>query len=810
MLTGAAIITLDLAGRIVSINKEFRQLTGYSSKDLEGVSAKILRTPLQSDAFLSGVWKTVSAGRVWCGRLRNQRKDGSTYWSRCTISPDKWENGLHHGYRVAQVQVGDGEARAGDDEAGRGGCAGETRGPEYGSLFRRSPDPQLVFESGVVVECNEAAARLLGRAGRDELLGLGIVELSPARQPAGVSSAEASSDLLSRCLTEESFRCRWAFVTPADELVFVELTLVALPSRTSCCCQLHARLRPTGVEPRERGLLIGTYDERDVALSLTSDGVLTIDNEGLVMSENRAALRLLGYTGAELRGTALRELLVLQTVDERRVVYPWEGEGIDDSPRRCGEFVLVPHEGEERFVELSCAPLVDATRRRGGQVVVLQDITSTRVMAQQLTWQASHDALTGLQNRREFRARLEALVHGTSGGAGEHALLYFDVDQFKLVNDTCGHAAGDALIVQISALLRDCLEDEDLLARLGGDEFGIILTDCPLPEARLVGKQLLDALRGFRFAWEDKLFRVSASIGLTPITSACRDAATALSSADLACHMAKEKGRNRVWVHDGDAESRRRRGEMQWIHRIEKALSEERLCLYYQDIQATHDVETLGPRVEVLVRLKGEDGQLVQPMAFIPPAERYQVMNRIDRWVVDRTFAWIAQRRAAGRPLPIFDINISGQSLGQELFLDFVIERLARYALPPDRLCFEVTETVAVSNVVMARTFIDELVGRGCEFALDDFGRGMSSFTYLKHLPVNILKIDGSFVKNMRADPLDRAMVESVNHIGHMMGMQTIAEFVGDPETAALLTKIGVDWVQGFGIHHPAPLSEMP
>ncbi|MCA9713939.1 MAG: EAL domain-containing protein [Myxococcales bacterium] len=797
-------MTLDLAGRILSVNQEFRRMTGYTDRDLLGESAKTLRHPSIEDAFFADVWRTVSAGRVWCGRLKGRRKDGSPIWTRCAISPDNWQGGLHHGYRVAQVPV--------SEDCEPRGCAGgvaEEQRDELGALFRRSPEPQLVFESGVVVDCNDAAVALLGRASQSELIGRSIVELSPSRQPAGVSSAEASSVMLSRCLTEETFRCRWAFVSPGSEPVFVELVLLTLPA-VGACCRLHARLQPTGAEPRARGLLLGTYDERDVALSLTSDGVLTLDDEGRVMSENRAALRLLGCSSEEIRGAPLRELLVLQTIDARRVACPWEGDGIDDTARRCGEYVLLSSEGEERFVELSCAPLVDASRSRRGQVVVLHDITSTRVMAQQLTWQASHDALTGLQNRREFRARLEALVHGATQSGREHALLYFDVDQFKLINDTCGHAAGDALIVQISGLLRDCLQSEDLLARLGGDEFGIILGDCPLAEARLVAKQLLGALRGFRFAWEDKLFRVSASIGLSPITSATRDAATALSSADLACHMAKEKGRNRLWVHDGDAESRRRRGEMQWIHRIEKALSEERLCLYYQEIQSTRDGAGPGARVEVLVRLNGEDGQLVQPMAFIPPAERYQVMNRIDRWVIDRTFAWIAQRRAAGRALPVFDINISGQSLGQELFLDFVIERLARYRLPPDRLCFEVTETVAVSNVVMARTFIDELVGRGCEFALDDFGRGMSSFTYLKHLPVNILKIDGSFVKNMREDPLDRAMVESVNHIGHMMGMQTIAEFVGDHETAAALAKIGVDWVQGFGIHRPAPLSEMP
>jgi Amt family ammonium transporter len=379
-----------------------------------------------------------------------------------------------------------------------------------------------------------------------------------------------------------------------------------------------------------------------------------------------------------------------------------------------------------------------------------------------------------------------------------------------LVNDTCGHAAGDALIVQISGLLRGRMRDADLLARLGGDEFGVLLIDCPLPEARLVGKQLLDVIRGFRFAWEDKVFRIGASVGLAPISALNRDAAVVLSSADLACHMAKEKGRNRIWVHDGDEELPRRRGEMQWIHRIEKALSEERLRLYYQEIRATRRDRAVRSRVEVLVRMQGEDGELVPPMAFIPPAERYQVMGRIDRWVIDRTFALIAARWSAGRELPVFNINISGQSLGQDRFLEFVLGRLAHYGFPPELLCFEITETVAVSNVVMARAFIDELVGRGCEFALDDFGRGMSSFTYLKHLPVTLLKIDGSFVKNIRSDALDRAMVESVNHIGHLMGMETIAEFVADEATARLLEEIGVDWVQGFGIHRPAPLKGMP
>ncbi|MCA9695158.1 MAG: EAL domain-containing protein [Nannocystaceae bacterium] len=417
----------------------------------------------------------------------------------------------------------------------------------------------------------------------------------------------------------------------------------------------------------------------------------------------------------------------------------------------------------------------------------------------------TRDALTGLLNRREFKLQLEALVRSAIETGSEHALLYLDLDQFKIINDVCGHHAGDALLRQLATALRAELGPDVALGRLGGDEFGVLLLGHSPAEAQRVAAALLAAIRAFRFTWEGRPMQVRASVGVAPINSGTPDATEVFASADLACHTAKDKGRNRLVVHGAAAQQRR--GEMAWVHRIDTALSDDRLCLFFQRIRRARAGDGRR-RLELLVRIRSEEGELVPPVVFIPPAERYQVMSRIDHWVIDRAFQWIARRHESGGALPIFHVNISGQSLGKDSFHEYVLERLTHHRLPPGCLCFEITETVAVSDVTRARAFIERLAARGCEFALDDFGRGMSSLAYLKHLPVSLLKIDGGFVKDLRGDPLDRAMVESINHIGHLMRMETIAEYVDDVETAAVLERIGVDWVQGFGIHEPEPLDD--
>jgi diguanylate cyclase (GGDEF)-like protein len=387
-----------------------------------------------------------------------------------------------------------------------------------------------------------------------------------------------------------------------------------------------------------------------------------------------------------------------------------------------------------------------------------------------------------------------------------HAMLYLDLDQFKLVNDTSGHAAGDELMRQISMLLQERLREGDTLARLGGDEFGVLLENCPAEPAIRIAEELRQTVTDFHFVWHTRSFAIGVSIGLVNIADGATTLAEVLSAGDAACYMAKEKGRNRVQVyHPKDSELAVRHGEMEWVARIHGALDADRFCLYSQEIVAVNDPERPAQLFELLVRMIGEDGQLVPPMAFIPAAERYSLMPAVDRWVIRTAFATIASMHAQGAVPGTYMINLSGASIGADRFLDFIREELTQSGLAGDSVCFEITETAAIANLGKAAHFIAELRAMGCRFSLDDFGAGMSSFGYLKHLPVDFLKIDGSFVTDMLVDPIDSAMVEAINRIGHVMGKRTIAEFVESDLILASLRRIGVDYAQGYGIARPKP-----
>jgi diguanylate cyclase (GGDEF)-like protein len=424
----------------------------------------------------------------------------------------------------------------------------------------------------------------------------------------------------------------------------------------------------------------------------------------------------------------------------------------------------------------------------------------------ELSYQASHDALTGLVNRREFERRLERIL-AMSPQEESHAVLYFDLDQFKVINDTCGHVAGDELLRQISSVLASQVRKRDTLARLGGDEFGVLLEHCQQEQALRIAHQMREALQDLRFVWQDRGFTVGASIGLVPIAPGVDTLATVFRAADDACYAAKEQGCNRVHLYQpDDYELAQRHGEMQWVPHIQEALANNRFSLFYQPIIP------LGqggrPHGEVLLRLFNRNGDLVLPGAFIPAAERYNQMQAIDRWVVRTVFATLRDPDTVPPPTCVA-INLSGQSLGNRQFLEFVEQQIENWAVPLDRICFEITETAAISNLSHAKRFFSALKPRGCRFALDDFGSGLSSFAYLKTLPVDFLKIDGSFVKDMVRDPIDHATVEAIHRIGHVMGIETIAESVENGRILAQLKAIGVNYAQGYALGKPRPLREI-
>jgi diguanylate cyclase (GGDEF)-like protein len=432
----------------------------------------------------------------------------------------------------------------------------------------------------------------------------------------------------------------------------------------------------------------------------------------------------------------------------------------------------------------------------------LKELKLGQEYAMKLAYHASHDQLTNLVNRAEFENRLKQALQEITTRGRQHVVMYMDLDQFKIVNDTCGHAAGDQLLRQVGALLKHKVREGDTLARLGGDEFGVLLENCPMQEAIRIAHELRQCVADFRFISESRSFNIGASIGVIHVADGTLTLTDVLGAADAACYMAKEKGRNRVqFYRPHDSEVFLRRGEMEWVSRLQRALQDGRFTLHAQEIISIKDPARI-PHHELLVRMLDEHDKLIPPMAFIPAAERYSMMPLIDQWVVQNAFARIS---SLGRDFGTYAINISGTSIGDERFLEFVREQFRRYVMPPRTICFEITETAAIANFDKAARFFGELKSLGCLFSLDDFGAGMSSFGYLKHLPVDFIKIDGSFVKDVATDSVDFAMVRAINDVGHEMGKKTIAESVDGEAGLVALRAIGVDFAQGHWIAPPKP-----
>jgi diguanylate cyclase (GGDEF)-like protein/PAS domain S-box-containing protein len=552
------------------------------------------------------------------------------------------------------------------------------------------------------------------------------------------------------------------------------------------------------------------FEEKELAqvtLASIGDGVLTTDREGRVSFLNPVAERLTGWSNAEANGRPIGEVMTLVCEDT--------GEAAANPVDRCREegrvvgmanhTILVSRDGTELAIEDSAAPIRDREGKLAGVVMVFHDVTDKRVMTREMAWQLAHDGLTGLFNRREFERRLGDLLGqaGVEAPDLEHAMLYLDLDQFKIVNDTCGHLAGDELLKRLAQLMQNHVRNGDTLARLGGDEFGLLLRGCPLAKAKEIAEKLRGLVRDFRFAWENREFEIGVSIGLAPIRGAGQTLVDILAAADMACYAAKEKGRNRIHTHHPDDEDlNRRREELHAASRIRAALAADRFQLHAQEIRPLHG----GKRghYEVLLRMLDEADKLVAPGLFIPAAERYGIMGEVDRWVVRESFRYLSE-------IPDIElaINLSGLSLQDDAFAAFVQRETRTRAIDPARVCFEITETAAISNLGRALSFMAGMKDKGFRFALDDFGAGMSSFSYLKNLPVDYLKIDGAFVRDIVTDPIDRAFVEAINRIGQVMGKETIAEFVENDAILRELNYIGVNYAQGYGIARPVPLESL-
>ena len=547
-------------------------------------------------------------------------------------------------------------------------------------------------------------------------------------------------------------------------------------------------------------------ESAQITLQSIGDGVITTDGHMIVEYLNPTAEELTGWKFEEAQGKGVDEIF---RGFHEETCEPLENP-LSVAIRRARAIksvrptLLIKRDGNEMYIESTASPIRDGSGAVCGGVLVFHDVSESRELNRKLSYHASHDILTGLVNRREFEARLERSLRSAKARETQYALCHLDVDQFKIINDTCGHSAGDALLGQVGALLKTKIRWRDTLARLGGDEFGVLLESCSLDDALVMAEQLRETMRNYKFVWEERTFRLGCSIGVVPITGDSEDVATVLSSADSACQAAKEGGRNRVFsFQDNDIDLMRRRREMQWAARINNALEESRFELYRMTIQPLQKHEP-GAHYELLLRMRDETGKIVSPDNFINAAERYGITPQIDRWVVEHALRWLVSEADERERLALCSINLSGQSLGDADFLPFVQKLLKNSGIDGTKICFEITETAAIASFSQANRFIAALKEeQGCKFALDDFGTGLSSFGYLKHFPVDFLKIDGSFVKEILRDPIDREMVRSINEIGHLTGKQTIAEFAENEEIINMLRSLGVDYAQGYGISAP-------
>ena len=556
-----------------------------------------------------------------------------------------------------------------------------------------------------------------------------------------------------------------------------------------------------------------------VTLHSIGDGVITTDAEARVEYLNPVAEQYSGWTTDQARGHPLSEIF---RVADERTGRNFDALGPQPAPPPGEEagavsVRLIDRDGRECPIRYSHAPIRSREGRNLGMIVVFHDISQIRAMAQQLLWQASHDALTGLVNRREFERRLAELIDTARTQGREHALMFMDLDNFKAVNDTCGHSAGDELLRQLTSVMLARMRGSDTLARLGGDEFAALLETCPFDQALRIANAMRETVREFRFVWEAKTFSVGVSIGLVPINAESGNLNRVLSLADACCYEAKNKGRDRVQVYRPEAnDTTGKHGELQVVSQINQAFELGRFRLYRQRIQPVRVGAPNQENYEILVRMIDRAGNLVPPTGFMPAAERYNLLTSIERWVISSLIEYLHNQWSSG-VIPRepdqrgwYSVNLSGTSINDKSLPDFLRNLLTRYQLPPGLLCFEITETTAISNLNTAAELMRELKGMGCRFLLDDFGTGMSSFAYLKYLPVDVLKIAGTFITDMANDAMDYAIVDAINRISHILGMQTVAESIENAEALEKIRELEIDYAQGYFIAEPEALVHAP
>jgi diguanylate cyclase (GGDEF)-like protein/PAS domain S-box-containing protein len=673
----------------------------------------------------------------------------------------------------------------------------------FADLGERIHEAVLVHRE-VILYANRQFASLVG-VDRVELIGRRLGDLVPPEY------AELVNENIRRRLAGESAAERYEIdmvgVQGQMSRLEVSSTLVDY-DKGNALLITGVEIIPTQTTPALRLATESAPTPPQLALNSLAEAIIATDERGRINFMNPAAERLTGSEAAAASGKLLEEIVSLVDEADRRLLSdPVHQALVSGVPVSLGRraLLLSRANGNERSIELSASPIRGDGKDVVGAVLLLHDVTELRGLARQMSYQATHDALTGLVNRREFERRLEEAIESGHRGDGQHVLCYLDLDRFKLVNDTSGHLAGDSMLREVAKLLRDAVRDSDSVARLGGDEFGTLLVGCPLEKARQIADDVCRSVGDYRFVWKDRIFNIGVSIGLVEISRESGTLEELLAAADTACYVAKKQGGHVAVYSARDEALARHTGEIQWLQRLQGALKENRFQLYHQVIVPTHGTDG-GPAMEVLIRLQDEAGHDLPPSEFMRAAERYRLMGLVDRWVVQTTLAALGRGAIAVPPDRSVAINISGQTLGDIQFLEFVVECLDSTGVSPAQVCFEITENAVVANLEHARRFIGVLHGMGCQFALDDFGSGVGSFSNLKNLALDYLKIDGSFIRNLARDTVNQAMVTAMIKLARSLNFKVIAEHVEDNAALEAARRIGVDYLQGYAIGRPQPL----
>lgn len=676
---------------------------------------------------------------------------------------------------------------------------------ERDTLFDRlmeSVSEAVIVHRESIEFANSRFGALVGIAPKD-LIGRKLGELVPNEY------AELVTDNIRRRLAGEPAAERYEIELVGAqgqvsrlELATTPLNLGGSPALLVTAIEMTPR-RSSPAQSQDRSRALATLDS-------IGEGIITTDARGRIDYMNQGAETLTGLSGAAAAGKLLSDVVTLVDEGSRKALGDPVRQSLATGARVTlgRRALLLSKQGSNEFsIELSAAPIRAANQEITGAVIILHDVTEMSGIARQMSYQASHDALTGLVNRREFERRLQEALEVAHGGRTSHVLCYLDLDRFKAVNDTCGHLAGDNMLREIATLLKDQVRDSDTVGRLGGDEFGLLLVGCPLEKARQIAEDVNHAINDYRFVWKDKIFSVGVSIGLIEIGQESGTLDDVMSAADSACYIAKKQGTMHVHVYSSrDEAAARHRGEIQWLQKLQIALRDNRFELYVQPIVATAEGPSTGPALEVFVRMMDGETAAVGPSQFLKTAERYRLMPLVDRWVVQTALAAIGRgglKVPEGRSIAI---NIAGQTLGDTQFLEFVVDCFDRTGVAPSQICFEVTENSVVSNLDYARRFIGVLHGMGCKFALDNFGSGLGSFSNLKTLAMDYLKIDGSFMRNIARDTVNQAMVTAMIKLARTLDFKTIAEQVEDQASLEAARKMGIDFIQGYIIGRPQPM----